>query len=162
MSKPAFDIVIPLADDAAVTSDIHLRAMEENLLTHAQFPNPQAWEFFREWLTTNTREHIQHSNKGVLIARDSATGEIASFIKWLEYGSGGEVALPPPTTAVEDEWPEFCGRLILDEYTNIAADARKRVLGEKGYFRKLSSSFWFSVRRSMLVAPMFCVLDLPS
>lgn len=137
MSKPTFDVVIPLADDASITSDIHLRAMQDNLLTHAQFPNPQAWEYFREWLTKNTMEHIQQANKGVLIARDPATGDVASFVKWLEYGPGGEVSLLTPTaTTTEDEWPEFCGRGILDEYTVIAAEARKRILKERGYFRK--------------------------
>jgi hypothetical protein len=136
MSRTPFDIDIPLADDAPITSDIHLRAMDDNLLTHAQFPNPQAWEFFREWLTRNTLEHLQHSNKGVLIARHAASGETASFIKWLEYGPGGEAGLPLATTSVEDEWPEFCGRAILEEYTNVAADMRRRALGDKGYFRK--------------------------
>jgi hypothetical protein len=63
MPRPAFEIVIPLPDDAVITSDIHLRAMEDNLLTHAQFPNPQAWEFFREWLTKNTLDHIRHWTK---------------------------------------------------------------------------------------------------
>lgn len=119
--------------------------MQDNLLTHAQFPNPQAWEYFREWLTNNTMEHIQHANKGVLIARDPATGDVASFVKWLEYGPGGEVSLFPPTanaTTTEDEWPEFCGRDILDEYTVIAAEARKRILKEKGYFRKFLSLFF--------------------
>ncbi|KFG85017.1 uncharacterized protein G6M90_00g037340 [Metarhizium brunneum] len=134
MAKPSFDIVIPLEDDAALTADIHLRAMAEDVLTNAQFPNSQAWEYFREWLARNTREHIRHSGKGVLIARDPATGDIASFIKWLEYGPGGEDTLAPRTAAVEDEWPEFCGRSILDEYANIAGDIRRRVLGQKGYF----------------------------
>lgn len=136
MAKPSFDIVIPLEDDAALTADIHLRAMAEDVLTNAQFPNSQAWEYFREWLARNTREHIRHSGKGVLIARDPATGDIASFIKWLEYGPGGEDTLAPRTAVVKDEWPEFCGRSILDEYANIAGDIRRRVLGQKGYFRK--------------------------
>jgi hypothetical protein len=48
-------------------------------------------------------------DKGTLIARHQTTGEILSFIKWLEYGPGGELA---PMATVEDEWPEFCGRAI--------------------------------------------------
>ncbi|GAB0133856.1 hypothetical protein EsDP_00002250 [Epichloe bromicola] len=120
MAKPAFDIVHPLVDDAHVISDIHLATMKSNLLTHAQFPSLQALEFFHGWITKNTIEHLHGTGKGVLIARDPATGAVASFIKWLE--------------TVEDEWPEFCGRDVLDEYTNIAADARKRILGGRGYF----------------------------
>lgn len=140
MAKPAFDIVTPLVDDAHVISDIHLGAMKSNLLTHAQFPSPQALDFFHGWITKNTIEHLHDTDKGVLIARDPATGAVASFIKWLEYGTGGEVSPPPSTRTVEDEWPEFCGRDVLDDYTNIAADARKRILGERAYFRKFPSS----------------------
>ncbi|KAK2603518.1 hypothetical protein QQS21_004287 [Conoideocrella luteorostrata] len=139
MAKSTFSIVIPLADDAPVISGIHLRAMQDNLLTHAQFPNPRAVEYFRGWITQNTIQHVHDGGKGVLIARDPASGQVASFIKWLEYGTGGEVSPPPPdstnTSAVGgDVWPEFCGRDILDEYANVAAGARKKLLGEREYF----------------------------
>ncbi|KHN99114.1 GNAT family acetyltransferase [Metarhizium album ARSEF 1941] len=141
VSRPsAFDIVIPLADDAAATADVHLRAMERDVLTNAQFPNPQAWEYFRGWLAENTREHIQHPSKGVLIARDPTTGDIASLIKWLEYGQAGEVSVAPPAAAVEEqEWPECCGRSILNEYASIAGDIRRRVLGQRPYFQTLET-----------------------
>ncbi|GAO16304.1 hypothetical protein UVI_02016910 [Ustilaginoidea virens] len=136
MAKASFNIVIPLEDDAPIISDIHLRAMNDNLLTHAQFPTPQALEYFRSWITKNTAEHIADADKGVLVATDPTTGEIASFIKWLEYGADGESA------SAEDEWPEFCGRQIIQEYTAIAADARKKTLGGSGYCRKfLPTSF---------------------
>ncbi|TWU73038.1 hypothetical protein ED733_001948 [Metarhizium rileyi] len=134
MSKPSFEILIPLADDAAFTADVHLRAMADDTLTRAQFPSPEALDFFRQWLTKNTLEHIWHSDKGVLIARNPATGELASFIKWLEYGPGGEVDLASAATTLEDEWPESCGRSILDEYRSIAAGIRRRILGRQGYF----------------------------
>ncbi|KAG5931571.1 hypothetical protein E4U53_001698 [Claviceps sorghi] len=138
MADPAaFTIDIPHADDAPVISDIHLRAMDSNLLTHAQFPSPRALSYFRDWLTRNTVQHIHDADKGVLTARDAATGEIASFIKWLEHGVGGEAepSTPPCTgTTARDEWPQFCGRDVLAEYADIAAAARKRLPGKKGYF----------------------------
>ncbi|KAG6034580.1 hypothetical protein E4U41_006486 [Claviceps citrina] len=94
MAKPAaFHIDVPLADDAPIISDIHLRAMDSDLLTHAQFPNTQALDFFRDWITSNTVEHSHEAGKGVLVARDAATGEIANvtFVctdpKWAGRGA---------------------------------------------------------------------------
>lgn len=135
MAKTSFVNVIPLVDDASVVADIHLRAMDQNLLTHAQFPNPKALEYFHSWIARDTLQHISDSDKGVLIARHPHSEETVGFLKWSEYGPGGEPA------AIADEWPEYCGRQILDEYSALAAEARKSITEQhrNGYFRKLVS-----------------------
>lgn len=143
----AFDIVIPSEQDAPIISDLHIRAMDANLLTHAQFPNQQAMGFFRTWLTENTIQCIKETGKekGVLIARDQETGQVASFVKWFDYGEGGELSMPPGLS-IEEEFPDFCGRAVLDEYAQLTAGTRKQLMGKKPYYRTLLgviSSYFF-------------------
>ncbi|KAM4063064.1 acetyltransferase (GNAT) domain-containing protein [Hirsutella rhossiliensis] len=125
-----FDIAVPSADEAAAASDIHLRAMDANLLTQAQFPGPAAREFFRGWLTRNTFQHARDADKGVLVARDPASGRVASFVKWLVHGPGGaEVAARDL-----EGWSDICGTAVLRSYGELAEAARRQALGTSPYY----------------------------
>ncbi|UKZ55194.1 hypothetical protein TrVGV298_009012 [Trichoderma virens] len=95
-------ICAPSEAEAPAVSTVHLRAMDENLLTHAQFPSPEGLQFFHSWLERNTLEHLRDGDKGVLVAKDGETGEVVSFVKWLVHRPGeGE-----QQHQVEEEWPD--------------------------------------------------------
>ncbi|POR34406.1 Uncharacterized protein TPAR_05366 [Tolypocladium paradoxum] len=76
-SAMGFDIAVPSPDEAPAVSDVHLRAMDANLLTHAQFPGPAALAFLRGWLERNTLQQASDADKGVLVARDAESGAVA-------------------------------------------------------------------------------------
>ncbi|PHH87576.1 hypothetical protein CDD83_8677 [Cordyceps sp. RAO-2017] len=125
-----FDIIIPSADDAPAVSDIHLRAMDANLLTHAQFPGPAARDFLRGWLTRNTLQHARDADKGVLVARDALTGELASFVKWLVHPpGGGEVSARDL-----EGWSDVCATEVIQSYGQLTERAREQALGKKAYY----------------------------
>ena len=132
----AFGIDIPTVDDAPLLADLHLRAMDSNALTRAQFPNTEAMDFFRAWLTENTKEHIMKPKKGILVARDEETGQIASFVKWLDNPTGEQTNITVEGSLIERGFPPFCGRDILEEYANITAAARRNIMGPRPCYRK--------------------------
>ncbi|KAJ6437792.1 dihydroxy-acid dehydratase [Purpureocillium lavendulum] len=130
-----FDIVVPTAEEASAISDIHLRAMDNNALTHAQFPGAAAMDFFRGWLDRNTLQQARDAHKGVLVARDADTGEVASFIKWLVHESGTD------ESAAKDLEPfsEPCNVQLLNSYGELTERMRKQAMGTKPYCRELIS-----------------------
>ncbi|KAM0250359.1 hypothetical protein ACHAQJ_008667 [Trichoderma viride] len=123
----ALVICTPSEADAAAVSTVHLRAMDENLLTHAQFPSPEGLQFFHAWLERDTLEHLRDGDKGVLIAKDEETGNVASFVKWLVHRPGEEAVVPQ----VEEEWPEVARKEYLDPYAALTERVRVKVVGEK-------------------------------
>lgn len=128
--------VSPAAErDAADIADIHLEAMQDNLLLHAQFPNPESLGFLRKWLAKDTIEHTQDITKGVLVARDEESGEIASFVKWLVHRPATK-AEDPAKPAEEEHWPESCRVEYLESYGALTARVRDSVMGDKPYARK--------------------------
>ena len=124
------------AGDAEDIADVHLRAMEDNLLLHAQFPNPESLAFLRNWLAKDTVEHTQDLGKGVLVARDEASGEIASFVKWLVHRPAEQDSSEP---AQEEQWPESCRVKYLDSYSALTQRVRDSVMGDKPFFREFNS-----------------------
>jgi hypothetical protein len=128
-------VQVPHEDDASLVTDVHLRAMAENALLHAQFPNPASQDYLRGWLNRDTHHHIQDDGKGILIARDIEHDEIVSFVKWLVHEEPATDAKP----VVDDEpWPETCRRDYLDAYGELTQKVRNRVLGKGSYYRKCS------------------------
>ncbi|KND88202.1 hypothetical protein TOPH_07168 [Tolypocladium ophioglossoides CBS 100239] len=125
-----FDIGVPSPDEAPAVSDVHLRAMDANLLTHAQFPSPAARAFFREWLARNTLQQVRNADKGVLVARDAESGAVASFVKWLVHAAGGDEAAARDL----EGWSDVCERTFLDSYGELTEGVRKQVMGEKPYY----------------------------
>lgn len=133
--------VEPAAEgDAVDIADVHLTAMEDNLLLHAQFPSPESLAFLREWLAKDTIEHTRDASKGALVARDEASGAIASFVKWLIHRpqSQGVDSVKPPE---EEHWPESCRVEYLDSYGALTARTRDAVMGDKPYYRKFERTF---------------------
>lgn len=121
--------------DASVIADVHLAAMEDNLLLHAQFPTADSIVFLRDFLAKDTVEHIQDASKGVLIARDVASGEVASFVKWLvHHPLNNKEAAEKPTE--EEHWPAGCRVEYLDSYGALTARVRFSVMGDKPYYRE--------------------------
>lgn len=145
-----FAVAVPSADEAAAASDIHLRAMDANRLTHAQFPGPAAWEFFRGWLTRNTVQHVDDADKGALVARDPASGCVASFVKWLVHGAGGgEVA----ARDIEG-WSDVCDTAVRQSYGELTEAARKQALGTSPYYRESAARQDSSRARRLTHGPL--------
>ncbi|KAL5083096.1 hypothetical protein Trisim1_002188 [Trichoderma cf. simile WF8] len=116
----------PSETDVSAVSTVHLRAMDENLLTHAQFPSPEGLQFFHGWLERNTLEHLRDEDKGVLVAKDGETGEVVSFVKWLVHRPGeGE-----QEQVEEEEWPDVARAEYLDPYAKLTERVRDRAVGE--------------------------------
>lgn len=143
----SFEISVPSADEASAVADVHLLAMKNDVLTKVQFPTPEAWEFFRGWLGRNTMQHTRDADKGVLVARDRETGEVASFIKWLVHPSGGDEAVAENV----EGWSDVCEVKYLTSYGALTKETRKRVMGKQPYYRqcagerrKASTGYWIS------------------
>lgn len=137
----AFDIVKASEVDASEVVQIHLKAMDNNLLMHAQFPNAEALEFFGQWLEKDMAHHIHSHDKGILVAREREGSEMLSFVKWLVVHRG----LEERHTEVE-AWPEFCRPEFIDPYADLTAKTRKEVMGAKSYYRESPSATRFSSR----------------
>jgi hypothetical protein len=129
----AFEIVVPSEQDAPGVASTFFSAMDINLLMHAQFPNPESKEFMRNWLLKDVMDHVQSADKGILVARDSETGKIASFAKWnIQRQSRQE----ENEDQDDEEFPDFCGRQYLGPYAALTKSKRDKVLGDKTYYRK--------------------------
>lgn len=128
----AFDIVPAVKGDAAKVADVHLNAMGDNALLHAQFPSPESLEFLRGWLENDTAQHVEDGSKGVLIAKDDRSKETASFVKWQVHG-GKKASIDQPAQA--EEWPDSCRTEYLDSYGELTARVRKEVMGDSPYYR---------------------------
>ncbi|KAF7545890.1 hypothetical protein G7Z17_g8824 [Cylindrodendrum hubeiense] len=128
----AFDIVVPSENDAPEVASTHLAAMDANLLMHAQFPNAESREFHREYLRKDTLDHIADEDKGVLIARNTDTGKIASFVKWnVQRLRRSE---DKDEEEHHEEVPECCRREYLDSYAELTKKARRNVLGDRAHY----------------------------
>ncbi|PNY27458.1 Uncharacterized protein TCAP_02614 [Tolypocladium capitatum] len=125
-----FDVGVPSADEAPAVSDVHLAAMDANLLTHAQFPSPAARAFFRAWLARNTLQQARDADKGVLVARDAESGAVVSFVKWLVHAAGGGEAAARDL----EGWSDECGRRFLDSYAELTEGVRRQVMGQRPYY----------------------------
>lgn len=117
--------------DEHMVAQVHLQAMENNELLHAQFPCKEALDFLRQWLEKDTLEHIHSKEKGVLVTKDTETSEIASFVKWVVHRN---VSDEQPDE--DEEWPSFCRSQYLDSYADITANVRKLVMGTEPYYRE--------------------------
>ncbi|KAK3692818.1 hypothetical protein B0T22DRAFT_495841 [Podospora appendiculata] len=117
-------------EDAARIAEIHVAAMDSNLLLHAQFPTPESLRRFQTFLAGYYQPASDGSfesvvaSEGVLLARDPESGAIASFAKWdrcrvaatkLEAGELRDL--------------EGCRREFLDGYALLAEEAKKRSFG---------------------------------
>ena len=130
----AFKIVVPSIDDASIVANTHLRAMDSNELLLAKFPDAECWSFLREWLRKDTIEHITDGkDKCILVARDTKTGQITSFVKWLIQRPKES---PDDPDAEEEQWPATCRTQYLDTYTTLTKEARKELMGDQPYYRE--------------------------
>lgn len=128
------EIGTPREDDVSAISDLHLRAMDANILLHAQFPNAPSLQYLHGWLDRDTVQHLKDNDKGISVSRDLETQKIVSFVKWLVHRD--ESGDTEPT--VDDEpWPETCRKEYLDSYSEITQNVRKEVMGRSSYYREL-------------------------
>ncbi|KAK5987830.1 hypothetical protein PT974_11964 [Cladobotryum mycophilum] len=123
-----FEIITPSEGDAPTIAAIHIRAMESNLLLHAQFPTQEGLDFLHRWLVQETVEHIKDKNKGVLIARDAGSGEVAGFVRWFVQRPGVE------NDELPDELPEFIRPQYLIPYVELTEKTRTGVIGDASYY----------------------------
>lgn len=129
-----FNIAIPSNNDAVELANLHLAAMDANLLMDAQFPNDDARRFLHAWLCNDTKHHIANDSMGVFVARDVDTGKIASFVKWnVQRPNGADHGQQPDE---DDHVPECCRREYLDSYAELTKKARRQLLGDRPHYRK--------------------------
>ncbi len=128
----AFDIGVPTPEEAPVVSTVHLQAMTNNALTQAQFPGAVGAEYFHSWLARNTLQQARDANKGTLVARDSATGEVAGFIKWLVHEAGSDEAAAKEL----ESFTKPSNTQLLDSYGELTERARREMMGTKPYYRE--------------------------
>lgn len=141
-------IETPAAEsDASGLAQVHLEAMDNNELLHAQFPSKEGLHFLRGYLEKETVEFLQSSDKGVLVAKDSQNGEIASFVKWIVYREGGN-----EDSAADDTLPSCCRAEYVKPYADLTASVRKSVMGNDPYYRKFSAP----ERNNLLASEYIC------
>lgn len=128
----AFDIGVPTPEEAPVVSIVHLQAMTNNALTQAQFPGAAGAEYFHSWLARNTLQQARDANKGTLVARDSETGEVAGFIKWLVHEAGSDEAAAKDL----ESFTKPSNTQLLDSYGELTERARREMMGTKPYYRE--------------------------
>ncbi|KAL7811452.1 acyl-CoA N-acyltransferase [Trichoderma aethiopicum] len=125
----ALIVCTPSEADAPAISDVHLRAMDANLLTHAQFPSPEGLRFFHGWLARDTVRHLRKDGEGVFVAREEGTGRVVSFVKWLVHRPGRDEGKEEEEEEEEEEWPDVARREYLDPYAELTGRVREGVLG---------------------------------
>ncbi|PHH80404.1 hypothetical protein CDD82_1770 [Ophiocordyceps australis] len=129
MASP-FTIAVPSPDEATAISDIHLAAMDDNLLTHAQFPDAPALSFFHGWLERNTAQHVRDADKHVLVARHAASRQVVSFVKWLVHAPGGGESAARNL----EGWSGRGAQHVLDGYADLTAQMRFDAMGMRAYY----------------------------
>ena len=127
----AFQIATATNKEDADVADVHLKAMQDNLLLHAQFPTTESLDWLQDFLAKDTNEHRDDAGKGVLIARDPGNAQIASFVKWLVHQPSSDTH-----GATSEEWPPDSRTEYLDSYGDLTAKARQDVMGDNPYYRK--------------------------
>lgn len=137
----AFDIVSAVEGDAAEVADVHLKAMDDNALLHAQFPSDESLAFLRGWLANDTVQHMKDDNKGVLLAKDVKSKEIASFVKW-QVHRAQKTSTDQPAQA--ENWPEGCRTQYLEPYGELTERTRTQVMGDSPYYRMSQLSLMVS------------------
>ncbi|CAM1506433.1 Fc.00g060740.m01.CDS01 [Cosmosporella sp. VM-42] len=128
----AFDIGVPLEKDAASIATTHLRAMGDNELLRAKFPDVECLKFLSESLVKDTLEHIADNEaKCILVARDRETGKIASFIKWLVQKQKTSEA---DQAQEEEQWPSSSRKVYANSYATLTTEGRRQVMGDKPHY----------------------------
>ncbi|KAF5019446.1 hypothetical protein F66182_8554 [Fusarium sp. NRRL 66182] len=126
-----FEIIVPSEKEAPSIASIFFAAMDINMLTHAQLPNPESRSFFRAWLYKDVLDHVQSVDKGVLIAREPETGNAMGFVKW-------NIQRQPREEEDEDyyekEFPDCCRREYFGPYAALTKRAREKVIGDGVYY----------------------------
>jgi hypothetical protein len=121
-----FKISTPGEADADRIATIHLAAMQPNALLHVQFPTQESLKSLHRFLVQDTLMHLNSLDKGVLVARDGALGDITGFVKWeVPSNAAGKVQQEE-----ELDWPEDCCREWIDKYYEQAEKAERDAIGE--------------------------------
>ncbi|VUC34922.1 unnamed protein product [Clonostachys rosea] len=122
-----FSIAPPTPSRAGEIAEVHLQAMNDNLLLHAQFPSDEALGFLRAWLTKDTVDHLENPSQGVLLAKKDETGETLGFVKWTMHRE-------PEGKEEHEELPDVCRAIYVDSYIELTAKVRKEVMGTEPYY----------------------------
>lgn len=132
-----WDILTPSYEDANRIAEIHVAAMDSNILLHAQFPTPEALDKLEELLACMTVSQLKDRqvNK-VLVARHPDSSEIISFIKWEMPRASGTEGKETEAEAEEFTWSEGSCQQYLDEYALLAEAAKQKAIGELACYRK--------------------------
>jgi hypothetical protein len=136
---PAFEVCLPSETDAAGIANIHLAAMDDNPLLHAQFPTAASLKKLEEFLHAYTLSELRDPKTGILIARSADSGCVTAFAKWEYPFSGGDEESPKLETGDLMNL-EGCRRKFLEQYAALAERAKKRAFGDGPCYREFSLS----------------------
>ncbi|KAK4232481.1 hypothetical protein QBC38DRAFT_352077 [Podospora fimiseda] len=120
----------PSQDDAGRIAEIHIAAMNENPLLHAQCPTPHSISSLQRFLEKEVTGHIRGSDGGILVARDPGTGLIVGFVRWTSPSCPESVKLEESASGAHDI--EGCRHEFFDGYVELAEKAKKRVMTASG------------------------------
>lgn len=134
----SFQIYVPADNDCGRIAQIHLQAMDSNLLLHVQFPTAASLDKLQGFLDAYTLEELKDPKVGILAARDASTNDVVSFAKW-DYPSSdrGEDCAKLETGSLSNL--EGCQREFLDRYAALAEEAKKKAFGDRPCYRGLLS-----------------------
>jgi len=128
-AERSFIITRPSLDDASRIAEIHVAAMDENPLLHAQCPTPQSILSLQKFLEKEVIGCIRENVSGILVARDPVTDVIVGFARWTSPSdSPNSVKLEESASGARDI--EGCRYEYLDGYVALADKAKERALLE--------------------------------
>ncbi|KUI69319.1 Mycothiol acetyltransferase [Cytospora mali] len=122
----SLEMLVPSEADVGRIAEIHLAAMNSNILLHAQFPTSQALQNLEPFLASLTISQLKDPKVGVLVARHPQLHDIISFIKWDLPVLEGHFE-----EGIQDfKWSDGCCQKYLDEYAFLAEQAKQRAIGD--------------------------------
>ncbi|KAK3995870.1 acyl-CoA N-acyltransferase [Cladorrhinum sp. PSN332] len=130
MAARNFIIDRPSLDDAGRIAEIHIAAMDENPLLHAQCPTPRSILSLQKFLKREVASHIRDSDSGILVARHPGTGVIVGFARWASPSCPESVKLEESASGARDI--EGCQYEFFDGYVAVAEKAKERVMTAGG------------------------------
>ncbi|KAK4166403.1 acyl-CoA N-acyltransferase [Cladorrhinum sp. PSN259] len=130
MAAQNFVIDRPSLNDARRIAEVHIAAMHENPLLHAQCPTPQSILSLEKFLEEEVAGHLRGNGGGILVARDLGANVIAGFVRWTSPSTSGSVKLEESASGARNI--EGCRYEFLDGYVLLAEKAKERVTAAGG------------------------------
>ena len=127
--------------DASCIANIHMAAFGRNPLLLAQFPTPEIRHELRSCIAEKAANDIRDPNVIVLVVQDQKD-RVVSFAKWSMpiFAKAAAMGLGAEAPWV---WPKGTNFGVLDQWTEMAEGAKRKALGDRPAYSKLSFCFSF-------------------